>query len=148
MTSFPIKKPRSARGLEKGLYNDLIDSWKIHKRLIRKDAMIEREPWNNALGNTQEYRERAEVDVLSSLHDARANEIEFQVSQMSGRLEVASPLDALCLAWDEDSIPKFNPFLDTESRMSLRVKIVEWMMLCVLEDKLNRLCQTQDKHDL
>jgi hypothetical protein len=87
---------------------------------------------------TRQYnREWAELKVLSSLQDAKANAIEFKVSRMSGRLEVASLLDALCLAWDDDQVANFNPFLERESRMSLRVTDLEFLMLCVLEDKTN-----------
>jgi hypothetical protein len=137
---FPLKKMDATQGLEAKVYDDLIKSWEDYCRLPEKRCLFcfGGKHINGILQTVRVFLQQSETELFNIL--CHGNEsIGYRLSQISGRRAIATQLDFLSIVWDDHRIMIFNPFLDTKARMETRLKIVEWMMLCVLEDKLIRI---------
>lgn len=110
-------------------------------------VLVAKEDWYITLRETHALRQEAESWLLHKV-STKNDSVAYRLSQISVKIGMVSPLDLIRMAWNEASLVRFNPFLGSEARMEVRVKIIEWMMLCVLEDELNRMLRIQDEHGL
>jgi hypothetical protein len=136
--AFPLKKNGLVNGLEEQVYDDLIQSWEGYCQLPEKVACFDEERVTAILQTTRVLLQQSEKELFHSLCHGDES-VEYRLSQISGKLALATQLDFLCMAWDDRRMTAVNPFLGSKTCMETRLKIVEWMMLCVLEDKLVRI---------
>jgi hypothetical protein len=142
-TRFPLKRPDTCRGLELDIYKDLEDSYSIFCQLpARSLACFDDASFatvlDSTLMRTDKLRHSAEDSTLKKLADGNGS-ADFRLRKVLGEIGKATPLDLMPMTWDDAIISLFHPYLSAESRKELRVKIIDWEMLCVLQDKLRRI---------
>ena len=137
-SGFPLTVPTAASGIEKKVFDNLLSSWQKFIELEEYFVLFEEGLCGAFLGKTTERREMLERAILLSLKTPLSSD--HLVSKLSGRIPECAAFDLLGMAWDEGQIKVVNPYLKgTQSAMELRQQIINWMCLCVLEDKLSRL---------
>ena len=63
----------------------------------------------------------------------------FRLLRSAAALPEPAPLDLLSAAFQPQLLHDFNPFLSPAKRQRLQPQLLEWLKLCVLEDRLERL---------
>ncbi len=63
----------------------------------------------------------------------------FRLLRSAAALPGPAPLDLLAAAFQPQLLRDFNPFLSHAKRQRLQPQLLEWLKLCVLEDRLGRL---------
>ncbi|KAG2496793.1 hypothetical protein HYH03_005201 [Edaphochlamys debaryana] len=63
----------------------------------------------------------------------------FRLLLLSGAAPSAGPLDLAAVAWQQEALRTYNPFLSEEAVAGLHEGVLTWLALCVLEDRLGRL---------
>ena len=63
------------------------------------------------------------------------------MQRAANRAPYVTPCDLARSAWDPNRLLHFNPQLSEEAVASLHAGVLEWLQLCVLEDKLERMCK-------
>ena len=144
---FPLQHPDSAKGLAGKVHAELHTSWKRYCQLPKRSAIIDEDECKIIQQKTTNLRRNCELALLAILADVKSS-IKLRISQISGKLDRATSHDLMCLAWDDDKLHMLNPLIGPDARRKLRVQIIEWMMLCVLEDKLSRLARARSQHDM
>ena len=143
---FPFQQPIHAEGLEKDFFFELRTNWDDATKLPAKIAQrVSHERTAHIQLKTKDMRAQIESWLMKSIADEK---LEARLSRISGRLAVASQIDLLSMSWDESLLTSFNSSLGTNAAMEFRHKVVGWMMLCVLEDRLERIGQLNDLHAL
>ncbi|CAB9516872.1 Protein of unknown function (DUF3645) [Seminavis robusta] len=142
---FPLNfrkgKPNS---LESHIHLDLKSSWNDLKSLSTTTVARDKDFCVEKLQLVSKRRVNAETSILTAL--SKCSSSKFRLCVMSGSVRSSSNLDIPRIALAESSFQQVNPFITAKDRMDLRVKAVEWMLLCVLEDKLCRLTETSNDH--
>jgi Protein of unknown function (DUF3638) len=147
-TPFPLDVADNASEVEQSFYRDLVSSWDDHLALPTSKVGQNRRYCLEVLKEVGEKREGVESMLLASLNIHQSKE--FSISVLSGRTRLASPRDLLLLVLDVNVFAEINPFLflPDYARVQLRKKIVDWMMLCVLEDKLGRILASSSDNEV
>ena len=86
--------------------------------------------------SVETYLQRNITEITSDSSQANAFRI-MRIANISPMLQLEDILKAAC---STKYLKTFNPFLSEEDVNTLHAEILKWMQLCVLEDKLNRLC--------
>ncbi|CAB9504630.1 Protein of unknown function (DUF3645) [Seminavis robusta] len=137
---FPLDLPREEKdGLEGRLDRE---SWKAFCSLEDSQGLVGSETvqvCEKLLMETKHKREGTEQEILETMnrHDSCLD----RMAIMSGAIRRACRRDLLSLALDSSALQSINPSVSEENTKSLRVRIHDWMLLCVLEDKLRRVQQ-------
>lgn len=65
----------------------------------------------------------------------------YRLLKTSSSVASASLLDLMCCAWQPQMMHELNPFLSGPACSRLHKGVLDWLQLCVLENKLTRLQQ-------
>jgi Protein of unknown function (DUF3638) len=135
---FPLKRLECQQGMENRLVEDLEKSYRVYCGLdLLCPCPSYSERSCNLLAEVRENRLSIENAILQE-QDSRAD---HSLSLCSGRIEQASSIDMLRLVSDDSSTSwdRLNPFMDRKRRQKLRSDCLDWSVLCVLEDRLERI---------
>ncbi|CAB9519066.1 Protein of unknown function (DUF3645) [Seminavis robusta] len=143
---FPLAIPDGDSGVEREFYEGLKSSWDDHCSVPRFEARRKPTMWRETLDDVRTARQSKEGMILETLRKHESKE--FRVAVLSGCIRLAGPYDFLRLVLDANSVAEVNPVLSAETRAEMRTQIVEWMMLCVLEDKLYRIINSSSDNDI
>ena len=140
---FPLPVPAEASGIEKNMHDDLEKSWKSYCSLRDHRVEFDVSLCSEFLQKTSKRRQSLEESLLLRLESTTS--ATEKLAKLAGRVPAVSSLDLLCMVDDLSRIFQFNPSMkDSEEVTELRLKIIDWMCLCVLENKLTRML---NKHD-
>jgi hypothetical protein len=131
--------------LEKDIFAELFSSWEVHRKLSSQDEEL-----GLASINTRyvflfdlilSSREKLEDFILKVLNDGmnKTMPICLDLKRLSRLHPHSIASDLLRAVLQKDNVKVFNASLSQEDQQKLRGFIVEWLRLCVLEDKLERL---------
>ena len=65
--------------------------------------------------------------------------IRYRLMKAANQLPTVNKRDLMQIALESQMLHRMNPFLSQESENELRVTIIYWLELCVLQDKIGRL---------
>ena len=134
--------------LARVLLAELSESWSAHQRMpivkLAHDLELLHQELLVQHGLTRAARERVEmhlllyIDRIPSCAGLHASAFAMRrAANLSPRVTLR---DLACAAWEPDELYKFNPFLSAASVQDvLQPAVLEWLALCVLEDKLERM---------
>jgi hypothetical protein len=144
---FPLKRPTKCTGLELTVYEDIEVSYRTFCKLPFKEiAPINAGDLEGIKENVQIQREALESSILQIvLEEDRSTK--HRLSQLSGRTGTATSMDILRMVYDDSIAALYNPGLDVDSQIQLRLVCVDWAVLCVLEDKLQRILSVHSDED-
>jgi hypothetical protein len=144
---FPLTRPTNCTGLERKIFEDIEESYGIFCKLRLKEiGSFKPGDLESIKQQVQRRRETHESSILQTLLEGDQSS-EHRLSQLSGRTAVAASIDILRMIYDESIVALYNPFLDMDSQIQLRLKSVDWAVLCVLEDKLQRIITAHRDED-
>ena len=63
----------------------------------------------------------------------------FRLKRIANRIPIPSISDLATLAFDPDWLHIFNPFLSRKTSQAVKDGVLQWLQLCVLEDKVFRM---------
>ena len=69
----------------------------------------------------------------------------FRLKQIANLIPIPSRSDLAKLAFAPDGIRTFNPFLSEGASQAIHSGVLQWLQLCVLEDKLRRMLDLAKK---
>ena len=134
--------------ISKSMLADLGDSWSAHQRMcsvqLAKPIKTLKEDLHAQHAVALRYRQKIErhlllcVDQIPAIAGWHASAF---VMRRAANFEPRVTLrDLARAAWEPEGLRQFNPFLSEAAvREVLRPAILEWLKLCVLEDKLERM---------
>ena len=146
--SFPLAESDvEESALGRTIFAELLESWSAHQRM--PSVQLAREPACLYLellvqkGLAIACRERVERHVLlwvGHIPPGASWHASAFVMRRAVNLEPRATLrDLARAAWAPETLRCFNPFLSDSAVKELRLAILEWLSLCVLEDKIGRL---------
>lgn len=131
--------------IENNMFSALKSSWEDYTSLECFELNLDLHECQKTLQSVKVERATKENALLDSLNTHSSKNL--ILGRCSGLLRPPSRFDLLRLALDETLFSEVNPFLPRQARTELRTKAVEWLMLCVLEDKLKRLTAAKTPQD-
>jgi hypothetical protein len=156
-TPFPLEQCDFPTKIGKDIFDELEESWTVHHSYPGPRLENDAHYTSTALITVRD-RVCEQRDILESwIFKAIAMHSDMQAWSEKGRGEQAylmrkaanlkptpTRFDLPRLLWlpDHELLSELNPFLSTAARAQLRTAINLWMQLCVLEDKMDRLCCT------
>ncbi|KAG2451920.1 hypothetical protein HYH02_003695 [Chlamydomonas schloesseri] len=134
------------RPLEVDMHAELRESWKAHHSLPDMAACgVQPDCVDRVQGlkaTTTEYRRELEAHLLQQLESVPTtvgcHGTAFRLPRTAAAVAEAGPLDLMRLAVRPELAADFNPFLSPEAAQELRRRVLTWLQLCVLEDRLGR----------
>ena len=146
--SFPLAESDvEESALGRTIFGELQKSWSAHQRML--SVRLAREParlYQELLvqrGLASAARERMEMHVLlwvDRIPQGASWHAPAFVMRRAANLEPRVTLrDLARAAWAPETLLQFNPFLSDGALKELRLAILEWLSLCVLEDKIERM---------
>jgi hypothetical protein len=141
--SFPLNRPSGCSSLD--LYDEMEKSYeKYHLLCQRKIGIFDRSHVSKIAIDVGERRKKQESTILNKM-DEGDHSSKHLLSQLSGRTDMASALDILCMVSGHSLC--FSRCASLSSQRMLRQEGVDWAVLCVLEDKLRRILAIDDDAD-
>jgi hypothetical protein len=131
--------------LEKDTFAELRSSWDTHRKLTSRDEQINIANINtrsaDVLGRIVLSRKLLEDYIMNVLNDGMDKSIpnSLDLKRLSRLHPRAIASDLLRATIHRDTVKIFNGSLRDEDQEKLQEFILEWLRLCVLEDKLERL---------
>ena len=135
------------------MLQDLADSWEAYCNLkrVRLVKTLDESAQDLAicLGKIQRGREELEACLLyvmthiptfTSWHVPA-----FRLKMIANLVPIPSISDLAKLAFAPDGLQTFNPFLSESTTHTVQDGILQWLQLCVLEDKLVRMLDLVEK---
>eukprot|EP00966_Prymnesium_polylepis_P105349 2439633-Prymnesium_polylepis.1 len=130
------------------MLNELKESWSAHQhmpkfRFAKECFHLERDLLMQH-GLIQALRDRVERDVLVCIDRIPASAgwhaPAFVMRRAANLVPRVTLRDLARAAWEPEMLRQFNPFLSNAALMKMiHPAILEWLELCVLEDKLTRM---------
>jgi hypothetical protein len=146
-SNFPLKRPTKCTGLELKVYEDMEESDRTFCKLPLKEvAPINAMDLEGIKENVQMKQEALESSNLQIVLE-KDRSTKHRLSQLSGRAGTATSIDILRMVYDESIAALYNPCLGVDSQIQLRLRCVDWAVLCVLEDKLRRILSVHPDED-
>jgi hypothetical protein len=139
--------------LEKDIFEELRLSWNIHLKLTSQDEQLGTTNINtkgaDLLGRIVLSRKLLEDYIIQVLNDEmdKATPNSLDLKRLSRLHPRAIASDLLVASLRRDAVKTFNVFLRDEDQEKLPLFIVEWLRLCVLEDKFERLAKLSQEND-
>lgn len=147
---FPLEEPANLAGLEIDVYKDLESSYEIHRCQPTKSLKSTRVLVNQVLRDlkqTTDYRESVQHSLLGALSDESFC-LELQLAHISGRRPSPTVMDLTRILVDPSLHVELTCELAQEKLNKIRIQIIEWALLCVLEDKLERIKKLHGSNDI
>ncbi|KAG2441635.1 hypothetical protein HXX76_003254 [Chlamydomonas incerta] len=148
-TSYPLKAASRAplRPLEAEMHAELRKSWEAHHSQPDaaaygvKPGCLERVRGLKAA--TTAHRRELEAHLLQQLElvpvTVGCHGTSLRLLRVAAAAAEAGPLDLMRLAVRPQLVGEFNPFLSPEAAQELQRRVLTWLQLCVLEDRLGRV---------
>ena len=151
---FPLDKALlSKTSLGREMYEALKESWTKYFQFPKYKASSScLDALEDIMLKTSLARESLEellltecFSCITSFHDSKLltfkkkSVLIFKLRRILGQYPMLSIRDLMLCAYDAAVLKMFNPFLSDESCHALRMGILNWLQLCVLEDKAARL---------
>lgn len=155
--------PFSASGVESTmlgmeLMSDLRESWKINNQLPIHCMVLGFEEILLVLSRvlvscSQELKAQQNRLLKSLLHvpSLGFHSMKFIMSRASNEIPTLSIRDLAMVARSPRLIESFNPFLSADAKGRIKDSVLQWLTLCVLEDKVIRMkeiAETQNMPEL
>eukprot|EP00956_Cyclotella_meneghiniana_P007278 scaffold9913_cov36-Cyclotella_meneghiniana.AAC.17 len=156
--SFPLDIAPSSR-LETEMMKELEESWDAYQNSTSQNSCHLKADANalRSLKNrTANLLQKSENYALDSLNvrpqgGSHWHNNAHEMKRIAGIVPTATITDLARISVEHTLIDQFNPMLDDESRSRLLASIINWLQLCVYEDKLERmisLCDSGAHEDL
>ncbi|CAB9529821.1 Protein of unknown function (DUF3645) [Seminavis robusta] len=143
---FSLQLCDNASGMEREIHEGLVSSWNDHCSLPTYDVRRDPTLWEATKNDARVERRTKENEILKTLRNHESNK--FRVAVLSARIRLPGPFDFLRLVLDVNAFAEVNPFLPATTLSEVRAHIVEWMLLCVLEDKLYRIVNSSSDNEI
>lgn len=146
---FPLKMElRSLNGVGAAMIDDLEKSWQAFQRLPKD--ILQKTPeellliLNSMKEEVSTARSELEKSLLSVFNNHTGQKSHWQMEvyrlrKLSDQVPQVTARDLLSLALDAMKYSVFNPFIVADALCRLGDCLVNWLELCVMEDKLGRL---------
>lgn len=151
--SFPLDRPLNCVGLERDVYDDTEESYRIFCRVPENSVNLDHfkvDDIKEIARDVRKQREELESALLMQINEGDSSAA-HRLAKLSARADIATSLDLLRFVFDGSNVVLHNRYMDVESPSKLRCKSVDWAILCVLEDKLQRILafhSDEDAHSL
>jgi hypothetical protein len=142
---FPLKnKPSSA--LEGDIVSELNDSWFTYQRLSAKSSQLISAGLHSKIarlqGTSSHLRSAIEYFIMEILNNSEASCVApsgVDLKRVSRLHPTATARDCLLILVKKDILTEFCVAISENEKLLLQGYIIEWLHLCVIEDKLARL---------
>ncbi|CAE8648543.1 unnamed protein product, partial [Polarella glacialis] len=147
---FPLESAScGATTMGREMLQELRDSWVAHHRseaseLEVTEAALDGTLWERKLGLVAQQRQQMEDYLARALGTfpegaGTRRAAAFRVRLLANKAPRAGIIDIVRMAWRQDLIQVFNPFLSDAARQSVHDAVLTFLQLCVLEDKFKRI---------
>jgi hypothetical protein len=143
---FPLDLPANATFLETTIHDELLSSWKAFCSFRHDNVEYREKEVSKMYCRTREKRYALEHGCIRTLNEMDSSD--FVLAKLSGAIRPAVGRDLMRLTLDMAVVKEINPFLSKQICTELKIQAVEWMVLCVLEDKLRRIIQTSTSNEI
>lgn len=140
---FPLKhSPTSS--LEGDIISELHDSWGTHERLSAQTSALRldglRMKIDQLQSSTSHPRISLENYIQGILNNSNADHVTGVDMRRVSRLHPpATTRDMMLIVLREELLSEFGAFIAEQDKLLLQEYVIEWLRLCVVEDKLARL---------
>lgn len=129
-----LKKLRESWEAHQSISDSNLKSTPIHLLVLFKHLLVE-------CGLSRKKIEDFLINSLSYISSkGKCFSQKFKLRRTANLEPYVNIRDLAKAAFDSSILSDFNPLLSTESLMYIHKKIFDWLQLCVLEDKMERLC--------
>eukprot|EP00198_Chlamydomonas_reinhardtii_P008814 XP_001698151.1 predicted protein [Chlamydomonas reinhardtii] len=130
------------RPLEADMHAELQESWEAHRSQPDLAAYgVKPECLERATATA--HRRNLEAHLLRQLalvpQSVGSRGVSLRLLRAAAAAAEAGPLDLMRVAVRPELVAEFNPFLSPEAAQELQRRVLTWLQLCVLEDRLGRV---------
>ena len=144
---FPLKSDPDATSLRKQIEGDLEASWladqKIPRLSLRQKIAAIKTTLQTLLDRVRNMREACEHELLSVVglmpDDSGSPGVAYRMRRAANLSPLVTTQDLARAAYMPNVLLGFNPLLAEAAVHVLRAGVLDWLQLCVLEDKLERM---------
>jgi hypothetical protein len=143
---FPLQAD-SQSTLERDIFAELRVSWAVHRELSTRLDELSTSDLSTQIarlqGCTSHSRQAIEDHIQQTLNNetVQAMPSGLDLKRLSRVHSRATARDLLLSALHPEIMSEFNPSITEDDQRKLHEFIIEWLRLCVIEDKLVRLYQ-------
>lgn len=151
LLEFPLKDC-STSSLEVDIVSELCDSWDAHQRLLTQPSNLRDDGLRSKIyllqGSTSLSRVALENRIQGIINNSDAKHVTGADLKRVSRLHApATTRDMMLIVLREDFLSELGAFLSEQDKLLLQEYVIEWLRLCVVEDKLARLIGMIDDGD-
>jgi Protein of unknown function (DUF3638) len=146
--AFPLARKQTCNLLDQQIFDDIEQSHLLYCRMKEFGPCPSyREKAHALLKLVVAERTKTEYSILTQFKH-QDHLFKAKLEFCSGRIEVVSILDMLRLIADDDFVvERFRPDIVFPLRVDIVSECLDWATLCVLEDRLQRICDIDPEKD-
>jgi Protein of unknown function (DUF3638) len=146
--AFPLARKQNCTRLDQKIFDDIEQSHLLYCRMKKfVPRQSHREKARTLLRQVVTQRTKTEDSIFTKFSHEDLS-VKAKLAVCSGRVDVVSTLDLLRLICDDGfAIAHLRPGMALRLKTDLVSKCLDWATLCVLEDRLQRICDIDEKTD-